>query len=63
MHAFQLDASDVVELQDGEVIYGDCHLAALVHIFLDFKELDGKLYVLKKALCFITNTQANFNLL
>ena len=63
MFFFQLDASDAVELKDGEVIYGDCHLAALVHTFSDFKQLNGKLYLVKSAICFITSTQANFGLL
>lgn len=63
MFFFQLDASDAVELQDGEVIYGDCSLSALVHTFSDFKELNGKLYAVKSAICFVTNSQTNFNLL
>lgn len=63
MFFFTLDASDAVELQEGEVIYGDSTLAALVHTFSDFKELNGKLYALKSAICIVTNTQANFNLL
>ena len=63
MFCFQLDASDAVELKDGESIYGDCHLVALVHVFSDFKEVNGRLYLTKKALCIVTTTQTNFKLL
>ena len=63
MFFFQLDASDAVELQDGESIYGDCHLVALVHPFSDLKELDGRLYLVKSAICVVTTTHANFGLL
>lgn len=38
---FQLDASNAVDLLDGESIYGDSSLFALVHSFFDFKELNG----------------------
>ena len=62
MFFFQLDASESVELQDGENIYGDCHLVALVHTFSDFKELNGRLYLVKNAVCVVTNTQTNFGL-
>lgn len=63
MFFFQLDASDAVELKDGESIYGDCHLVALVHTFSDFKELNGKLYLVKSALCVVTTTHSNFGLI
>jgi len=60
---FQLDGSDAVDLKEGESIYGDCHLVALVYTFSDVKELKGRLYLVKSALCIVTTTQANFGLL
>lgn len=63
MFCFQLDASDSISMVNGERIYGDCHLVALVHTFQDFKELNGQLYLVKSALCVVTNSQENFELL
>lgn len=60
MFCFQLDASESVELEDGQNIYGDCHLVALVYVFSDFKEMNGRLYLIKSALCVVTTSQANF---
>ena len=54
MFCFITDASDAIEVNEGEVIYGDCHLIGLVHTFMDFKEFDGSLYMVKYALCMVT---------
>mmetsp|Transcript_32169 Transcript_32169/g.42627 ORF Transcript_32169/g.42627 Transcript_32169/m.42627 type:complete len:111 (+) Transcript_32169:98-430(+) len=63
MFSFTIDASGAIEVKEGEVVYGECHLLALVHTFMDFKQLDGSLYLVKGALCMVTTTQANFDLM
>ena len=63
MFSFTIDASEAIEVKEGEEIYGDCHLIALVHTFMDFKEFEGQLYLVKNALCIVTTTQAHFELL
>lgn len=56
MFSFTIDASEAIEVKEGEEIYGDCHLIALVHTFMDFKQFDGQLYLVKNALCIVTTT-------
>ena len=63
MFSFTIDASEAIEVNEGEEIYGDCHLSALVHPFMDFKEFEGQLYLVKSALCIVTTAQANFDLM
>lgn len=63
MFCFTLDASDAIEVKEGGEIYGDCHLIALVHTFMDFKEYDGRLYLVKNALCIVTTSPSYFGLL
>ena len=50
-------------MREDEVLYGDCNVVGIIHTFLDFKELNGRLYAIKNAICFVTSTQANFGLL
>ena len=54
MFYFTTEASDTIEMNEGEEIYGDCHLIGLVHTFVDFKEFNGQLYLVKNALCIVT---------
>lgn len=63
MFCFTIDASETIEVNEGEILYGDCHLIALVHTFMNFKEFDGQLYLVKNALCIVTTAPSNFGLI